>query len=300
MFPKRKVNEMIKSMTGFGKYNDIMNDREYQIEVKSVNHRYLDISVKLPRQLSYLEDTVKKEVSKNIKRGKIDIFITFNNNSQEGRKLKIDKDLAKTYIKEIKDISREEDIVPTIDFVELLKLPDVLSLKYNQEDEQIKQEVISVLKVAIGQLINMRSEEGNKIFDDLMSRIDTIESKIIKISEKSTGLIQEYVVKLEGRVKEILQTEEIDKSRIAQEVVIYADKSSIEEEITRLKSHISQFRNLLQSNEAVGKKLDFIIQEMNRETNTIGSKSNCLDITNNVIDIKTELEDIREQIQNIE
>ena len=300
MFPKRKVNEMIKSMTGFGKYNDIMNDREYQIEVKSVNHRYLDISVKLPRQLSYLEDIVKKEVSKNIKRGKIDIFITFNNNSQEGRELKIDKDLAKTYIKEIKDISREEDIVPTIDFVELLKLPDVLSLKYNQEDEQIKQEVISVLKVTIGQLINMRSEEGNKIFDDLMSRIDTIESKIIKISEKSTGLIQEYVVKLEGRVKEILQTEEIDKSRIAQEVVIYADKSSIEEEITRLKSHISQFRNLLQSNEAVGKKLDFIIQEMNRETNTIGSKSNCLDITNNVIDIKTELEDIREQIQNIE
>ena len=300
MFPKRKVNEMIKSMTGFGKYNDIMNDREYQIEVKSVNHRYLDISVKLPRQLSYLEDIVKKEVSKNIKRGKIDIFITFNNNSQEGRELKIDKDLAKTYIKEIKDISREEDIVPTIDFVELLKLPDVLSLKYNQEDEQIKQEVISVLKVAIGQLINMRSEEGNKIFDDLMSRIDTIESKIIKISEKSTGLIQEYVVKLEGRVKEILQTEEIDKSRIAQEVVIYADKSSIEEEITRLKSHISQFRNLLQSNEAVGKKLDFIIQEMNRETNTIGSKSNCLEITNNVIDIKTELEDIREQIQNIE
>ncbi len=300
MFPKRKVNEMIKSMTGFGKYNDIMNDREYQIEVKSVNHRYLDISVKLPRQLSYLEDIVKKEVSKNIKRGKIDIFITFNNNSQEGRELKIDKDLAKTYIKEIKDISREEDIVPTIDFVELLKLPDVLSLKYNQEDEQIKQEVISVLKVAIGQLINMRSEEGNKIFDDLMSRIDTIESKIIKISEKSTGLIQEYVVKLEGRVKEILQTEEIDKSRIAQEVVIYADKSSIEEEITRLKSHISQFRSLLQSNEAVGKKLDFIIQEMNRETNTIGSKSNCLDITNNVIDIKTELEDIREQIQNIE
>ena len=291
---------MIKSMTGFGKYNDIMNDREYQIEVKSVNHRYLDISVKLPRQLSYLEDVIKKEVSTSIKRGKIDIFITFNNNSQEGRELKIDKDLAKTYIKEIKDISREEDIEPTIDFVELLKLPDVLNLKYNQEDEQIKQEVIGVLKVAINQLVKMRNEEGNKIYDDLMKRIDTVESKIIKISEKSTGLIQEYVVKLEGRVKEILQTEEIDKSRIAQEVVIYADKSSIEEEITRLKSHISQFRNLLQSDEAVGKKLDFIIQEMNRETNTIGSKSNCLDITNNVIDIKTELEDIREQIQNIE
>lgn len=291
---------MIKSMTGFGKYNEIRNEREYQIEVKSVNHRYLDISVKLPRQLSYLEEIIKKEVSKKIKRGKIDIFVTFNNNSQEGRELRIDKELAKTYIEKVKEISEEESILSNINVVEILKLPDVLNMKYNQEDEQIKQETISVLQVAIEQLLNMRKEEGKKIYDDLIRRIEAIESKIIKISEKSTGLIQEYVVKLEGRVKEILQTEEIDKSRIAQEVVIYADKSSIEEEITRLKSHISQFRNLLQSDEAVGKKLDFIIQEMNRETNTIGSKANCLDITNNVIDVKTELEDIREQIQNIE
>ena len=291
---------MIKSMTGFGKYNEIRNEREYQIEVKSVNHRYLDISVKLPRQLSYLEEIIKKEVSKKIKRGKIDIFVTFNNNSQEGRELRIDKELAKTYIEKVKEISEEESILSNINVVEILKLPDVLNMKYNQEDEQIKQEAISVLQVAIEQLLNMRKEEGKKIYDDLMRRIEAIESKIIKISEKSTGLIQEYVVKLEGRVKEILQTEEIDKSRIAQEVVIYADKSSIEEEITRLRSHISQFRNLLQSDETVGKKLDFIIQEMNRETNTIGSKANCLDITNNVIDIKTELEDIREQIQNIE
>ena len=291
---------MIKSMTGFGKYNEIRNEREYQIEVKSVNHRYLDISVKLPRQLSYLEEIIKKEVSKKIKRGKIDIFVTFNNNSQEGRELRINKKLAKTYIEKVKEISEEESILSNINVVEILKLPDVLNMKYNQEDEQIKQEAISVLQVAIEQLLNMRKEEGKKIYDDLMRRIEAIESKIIKISEKSTGLIQEYVVKLEGRVKEILQTEEIDKSRIAQEVVIYADKSSIEEEITRLRSHISQFRNLLQSDETVGKKLDFIIQEMNRETNTIGSKANCLDITNNVIDIKTELEDIRERIQNIE
>ena len=291
---------MIKSMTGFGKYNEIRNEREYQIEVKSVNHRYLDISVKLPRQLSYLEEIIKKEVSKKIKRGKIDIFVTFHNNSQEGREFRIDKELAKTYIEKVKEISEEESILSNINVVEILKLPDVLNMKYNQEDEQIKQEAISVLQVAIEQLLNMRKEEGKKIYDDLMRRIEAIESKIIKISEKSTGLIQEYVVKLEGRVKEILQTEEIDKSRIAQEVVIYADKSSIEEEITRLRSHISQFRNLLQSDETVGKKLDFIIQEMNRETNTIGSKANCLDITNNVIDIKTELEDIREQIQNIE
>ena len=168
---------MIKSMTGFGKYNEIRNEREYQIEVKSVNHRYLDISVKLPRQLSYLEEIIKKEVSKKIKRGKIDIFVTFNNNSQEGRELRIDKELAKTYIEKVKEISEEESILSNINVVEILKLPDVLNMKYNQEDEQIKQEAISVLQVAIEQLLNMRKEEGKKIYDDLMRRIDVIESK---------------------------------------------------------------------------------------------------------------------------
>ena len=184
--------------------------------------------------------------------------------------------------------------------MEIAKLPEVLVIKSNQEDEKIKQELIKVTTDAVEKLIQMRSEEGKKIKDDLEERIDKIEQEIIEISQKSTGLIEEYVVKLEARIKEILKTEEIDKSRIAQEVVIYADKSSIEEEITRLKSHISQIRNLLNSNEPVGKKLDFIIQEMNREINTTGSKSNSLDITNTVINVKTELEDIREQIQNIE
>jgi len=147
----------------------------------------------------------------------------------------------------------------------------------------------------------MKNIEGNKIEQDLLQRIDKIENKIVEISAKSTGLIEEYVVKLEKRIKEILKTEELDKSRLAQEVVIYADKCSIEEEVTRLKSHIYQFRNLISNNnETIGKKLDFLIQEMNRETNTIGSKANNLEITNGVIDIKTELEDIREQIQNIE
>ena len=155
---------------------------------------------------------------------------------------------------------------------------------------------------ATNKIIEMKNIEGEKIAQDLLQRISNIENKIIEISEKSTGLIQEYVVKLEKRIQEILKTEKIDKSRLAQEVVIYADKCSIEEEITRLKSHIYQFKNLISNNEneTIGKKLDFIIQEMNRETNTIGSKANNLEITNGVIDIKTELEDIREQIQNIE
>lgn len=291
---------MIKSMTGYGKSSSHVNQRNYQVEIKSVNHRYLDVTTRLPKQLSFLEEEIKKKISEVIKRGKVDVIVTFENNSDEGRSIVINQQIAKLYIEQLKKLAEEEQIESNIEVTEIAKYPDVLNVQMNQEDDILKDELMPVINEALKLLVEMREREGIKIAEDLKIRIKKIGEKILGISQKSTGLIQEYVVKLEGRVKEILQTEEIDKSRIAQEVVIYADKSSIEEEITRLKSHISQFRNLLQSNEAVGKKLDFIIQEMNRETNTIGSKSNCLDITNNVIDIKTELEDIREQIQNIE
>ena len=292
---------MIRSMTGYGKGNLSIEGREYQIEIKSVNHRYLDINIKMPRTLSYLEEVVKKEISEKIKRGKIDVFVTFENNSQEGRNIKINKGLAKIYIDQLKELSQEEKISSNIEVIDIAKFPDVLTIKINEEDEKIKKEIIQTTKEATEKIIEMKSIEGQKIAQDLLARIEKIENKIEEISKKSTGLIEEYVVKLEKRIKEILKTEEVDKTRLAQEVVIYADKCSIEEEITRLKSHVYQFRNLIaDNNETIGKKLDFIIQEMNRETNTIGSKANNLEITNGVIDIKTELEDIREQIQNIE
>ena len=261
---------MIRSMTGYGKGNLSCEGREYQIEIKSVNHRYLDLSVKMPRSLSYLEEDIKKQISEKIKRGKVDVFVTFENNSQEGKNIKINKDIAKVYISQLKELASEENISSNIEVTEISKFPDVLSISVDETDEKIKK--------------------------------FNIEKKIEEISQKSTGLIEEYVVKLEKRIKEILKSDEIDKSRLAQEVVIYADKCSIEEEVTRLKSHIYQFKSLVSitENETIGKKLDFIIQEMNRETNTIGSKANNLDITNGVIDIKTELEDIREQVQNIE
>ncbi len=293
---------MIRSMTGYGKQSLSIDGREYQIEIKSVNHRYLDINIKMPKTLSYLEDTIKKEISEKIKRGKIDVFITFENNSQEGKNIKINKELAKLYINQLKELAQEEKISSNIEVIEIAKFPDILTIKVDEEDEKIKQEIIQTTQEATNKIIEMKNIEGEKISQDLLQRISNIENKIIEISEKSTGLIQEYVVKLEKRIQEILKTEKIDKSRLAQEVVIYADKCSIEEEITRLKSHIYQFKNLISNNEneTIGKKLDFIIQEMNRETNTIGSKANNLEITNGVIDIKTELEDIREQIQNIE
>lgn len=293
---------MIRSMTGYGKQSLNVDGREYQVEIKSVNHRYLDINIKMPKTLSYLEETVKKEISEKIKRGKVDVFITYENNSKEGRNITINKELAELYIEQLKELAEEEKISSNIEVMEIAKFPDILTIKADEEDEKIKQEIIQVTTEATNKIVEMKAIEGEKIAQDLLQRINKIENKIMEISSKSTGLIEEYVVKLEKRIQEILKTEEIDKSRIAQEVVIYADKCSIQEEITRLKSHIYQFRNLITNNqnEAIGKKLDFIIQEMNRETNTIGSKANNLEITNGVIDIKTEIEDIREQIQNIE
>lgn len=291
---------MIKSMTGYGRAKLSKDDREYQIEIKSVNHRYLDISVRIPKQLSYLEETMKKEIAKKVKRGKIDVFVTFENNSLEGKEIKINTELAKAYIDELKKLAEKENILSDIQVTEISKYPDVLNIQSSQDDEKITKEVLETITIATDNLVQMRETEGNKISEDLLKRLNTINKKVEEIAKLSTGLIEEYVVKLEERIKEILKNQEIDKTRLAQEVVIYADKCSIEEEVTRLNSHISQFKNLLNSNEAIGKKLDFIIQEMNRETNTIGSKANNLEITNGVIDIKTEIENIREQVQNIE
>ena len=293
---------MIRSMTGYGKQNLSVEGREYQIEIKSVNHRYLDINVKIPKAISYLEETIKKEISNKIKRGKIDVFVSFENNSEEGRKIEINKQLAKLYIEQLKELAQEEKIESNIEVMDIAKIPDVLTIKVDEENSKIKDEIKEVTQGAVTRILDMKNIEGEKISQDLLQRIRNIQSKIVEISAKSTGLIEEYVVKLEKRVKELLKSDEVDKTRLAQEVVIYADKCSIEEEITRLKSHIFQFENLISNNQdgAIGKKLDFIIQEMNRETNTIGSKANNLEIKNGVIDIKTEIEDIREQVQNIE
>lgn len=293
---------MIKSMTGYGKAILSIDKREYQVEIKSVNHRYFDINVKLPRTISYLEEDIKKKISEKIKRGKIDVFVTFENNSKEGKNIQINKELAKLYINQMRELANEEKIADNIEVIDVAKFPDVLSIKIDEEDEKIRNELIQVTEGATDRIVEMRSIEGEKIQNDLLKRIGKIENKIEEISIKSTGLIEEYIVKLERRIKEILKSKEIDQSRLTQEVVIYADKCSVEEEITRLKSHIYQFRNLISDNNdgSIGKKLDFIIQEMNRETNTIGSKANNIEITNGVIDIKTELEDIREQVQNIE
>ena len=289
----------MRSMTGFGRARYENNDRTYNIEIKSVNHRYNDITVKLPRSISYLEEKVKKEISSKVSRGKIDIFISFENNSAEGKDIRINKELAGIYIKELKTIARENGIDENILVTEISKFPDVLTIQNVEDEEVIWKELLICPNEAITNFLQMRENEGNKIKEDLNTRIEKVLKKVCEISTYSTGLVNEYVVKLETRIKEILKTD-IDKDRLAEETVIYADKCSVEEEITRLNSHINQFKELINVDTPIGKKIDFLIQEMNRETNTIGSKSGSLSITNLVIDIKTELEDIREQIQNIE
>lgn len=292
----------MKSMTGFGRAKLEKNDRIYNIEIKSVNHKYSDISVKLPKSLIYVEDKIKKQISLKIARGRIDVFVSFENYSAKGKDIIVNEELVKKYLEKFKLLAEQNNLSQEIPVAEIIKLPEVLTIKETEDEEDaIQSELLECLEQAINNFVEMREAEANKIKKDLEARINDVEQSVQKISTYSTRLVEEYVVKLEERIKEILKTDVIDEARLAMEVVLYADKCSVEEELTRLKSHIDQFRTLINSKEGpVGKKLDFLIQEMNRETNTMGSKSGSLEITNLVVDIKTKLEDIREQIQNIE
>ena len=291
----------MRSMTGFGRSKLEENFREYVVEIKSVNHKYSDISIKMPRNLTCFEEKVKKIISSNVSRGKVDVFITFNNYSEEGRNVIINKELAKNYINQLRELAAETGIDEEIKITEITKMPDVMQLKIeDDESDIIWQELERCVIEAANNFVDMRKVEGESIKHDLLARIDSVESLVNRIFSFTTGLLEDYVVKLRERIKEILDTAVVDEARLAQEIVIYADKCSIEEELTRLRSHIAQFRELLETEASVGKKLDFLIQEMNRETNTIASKSVKLEITNLAIDIKTAIEDIREQIQNIE
>ena len=292
---------MLRSMTGYGRANFECDSREYTVEIKSVNNRYSDISIKMPRNISFLEDDIKKLISNSVTRGKIEVFINFTNNSDKGRNIEINRDLAKRYIQEMKNLAKEENIASNIEVIDVMRMPDILNIKIDEDAEElITLELKKCTEDAIKNFIYMRETEGEKIREDLIKRIEIVSKKVEEINQISSEIVSDYIAKLEKRVNELLKPNVIDETRLAQEIVIFSDKCSVEEEITRLKSHISQFMDLLDKENSNGKRIDFLIQEMNRETNTIGSKANNLKITNYVVDIKTELENIREQIQNIE
>ncbi|WP_038288910.1 YicC/YloC family endoribonuclease [Acetivibrio straminisolvens] len=295
---------MIRSMTGFGRGKSQADGREFLVEIKTVNHRYCDIYIKLPRQISFLEDKVREVIGKSISRGKVDVFISYDDFSEDSKNILIDEGLAKTYIKSVEYLRDKYGLKDDISVSLIAKFPDILKVEKSEQDEdKIWVLLHEALSQALDALINMRQVEGEGLRIDLLERADVIEKVVREISIRAPEVVKEYKCKLENRIKEILEQQVIDENRMAMEVAIFADRCNIDEELVRLGSHIKQLRHTLNNNDSdqpVGRKLDFLLQEMNREINTIGSKANDLSITQNVVEIKSELEKIREQIQNIE
>lgn len=291
---------MIKSMTGYGQGKYDNEGREYTVEIKTINHRYNDINIKMPRYLNFLEENVRKYISNVIKRGKVEVYITLRNMSDKGRNIKIDKSLALLYINELRDVINECGIPDDITASTLMKIPDLFVIENENLEETYWIELKNAMELAVNNLDEARKTEGMRLSQDIYNRLEKI-SEYVEIVEKSSEkLIDEYKQKLQNRVNELNANDIVDEARLGIEVVLFADKSSICEEVTRLKSHIESFKDMLNIDGPIGKKIDFLIQEMNRETNTIGSKANSIGITKYVIEMKNEIENIREQIQNIE
>jgi len=288
-------------MTGFGRGEYSKDGKEFTVEIRTVNHRYSDIFIKLPRQIGFLEDKIRELVGKSISRGKTDVFVTYYNFSDDAKSVTLDEALAKTYISAVEALRDKFGLKDDITVSLISKYPDVLRVEQNEEDEELLWSMLKVaVEKALASLIEMREIEGEELKNDLLERASYIEGLINEISERAPEVPREYKIKLEARIKELLEQQTIDENRIAMEAAVFADRCSIDEELTRLKSHISQLKQTLSFNQPVGRKLDFIVQEMNREINTIGSKANDLAITKNVVEIKSEIEKIREQVQNIE
>lgn len=291
----------MKSMTGYGKGQYYDKQRKYVVEIKSVNSKYLDINIKLPKALSMFEEDVRKGISTCISRGKIDIIASFENSSNIGRKMYIDENIFENLLSETDRISKKFNIQNNITMSNIIDLDGVINFVNDEENQEIlKVELITALREAIDNFIQMRALEGEQIKADILKKIEILQSNIELIEKLSYNIVDEYKNKIESRLQQYILEEDIDKARILTEIIIFADKMTIDEEIIRLKSHIKQLIKEVNSPGAIGKKLDFIIQEMNRETNTIGSKTNKLEITDLVIANKAILENIREQIQNIE
>lgn len=293
---------MAISMTGFGRGEYKDDNYQFLVECKTINHKYADINIRLPRKLSFLEDKARILVKDYIKRGRVDLYIKLDLLGSEDVNLKFDEALATQYVSILKQIKDKFDLVDDISVMNIAKFPDVIKTEEKEDDED---KLWSMLKVALEnallKLKEMRSEEGKKLAEDIQNRCDLLKNYIEDIEKYSYNVVIDYKEKLKNRISDMLEGPSIiDESRLAQEVAIYADKSSITEEIVRFKSHIEQLKNTVVKNESIGRKIDFLIQEMNRETNTIGSKSSDLNITNLVVEVKSELEKIREQIQNIE
>ncbi len=292
---------MIKSMTGFGRASAELDGYVITVELKSVNHRYFEFSSRIPRQYGFLDEKIKSYINSKVSRGKVDCFIGIEALNTEAAEVVVNNTLAQAYVKALKELEEKYELKADYGVNAVSRFPDVLVTKKAEEDEEaLWIKVKSVADEAIEKFVAMRLREGEKMRDDVLSRAETILSSVEYIEKRSPETVKEYNDKLVERVHELIGDVSLDEARIIQEVAIYADKVAVAEETVRLRSHIDQLKSFLDSDEPVGRKTDFLVQEMNREINTIGSKANDVEIARRVVDVKAEIEKIREQIQNIE
>ena len=292
---------MIKSMTGFGRCEITENDRKFTVEMKAVNHRYLDVNIKMPKKLNFFESAIRTELKNYISRGKVDVFITYEDYSENTSSVRYNKEIAEEYLKYLKQMAQDFELDDDIRVSTLSKYPEVFTMEESTIDEEkLWKSLQKAVDGAAQMFVQTRITEGEHLRDDLIDKLDGMLKLVDFIAERSPKIVAEYRAKLEDKVKELLADNTMDENRILTEVTIFADKVCVDEELVRLKSHIETTKNTLIEGGSIGRKLDFIAQEMNREANTTLSKSNDLEISNCAIELKTEIEKVREQIQNIE
>lgn len=292
---------MIKSMTGFGRGTIEQQNKVFTVEIRSVNHRYCDINIKMPKSFMPLEEHIRKILRTKVHRGKIDVYITFNTYDKDDVELIFNETLADSYHKCLKNISKRYEVKNDMSVSLIARFPEVISMKPKEEDlDEIWNMLNNPLNEAVNDLVNMREREGSKLYQDINTKCENIKVMVGEIEKRLPLVVKDYNKKVNERVRDLLENSEIDENRIAMEVALFVDKSSIDEEIVRLDSHINQLKETLNLQEPIGRKLDFIVQEMNREANTIASKTTDLETVNLILNIKNEIEKIREQVQNIE
>lgn len=292
---------MVRSMTGYGRCVSVSEDRDISVELKSVNHRFLETNVRITRGYAFLEDKLKKYIQSRLSRGKIDIYVSIGDPKKDNAVVTVDHTLARGYLNAFREISSTYGLPDNINVTDITRYPDVLTVAKPEEDEeQVWEALFPVLENAANDFIAMRESEGERLKNDILSKAENIMEIVSQIEERSPQTVIDYKSKITERIKELLDGADIDEQRIVLEAAIFADKVAVDEETVRLRSHFTQMNEIISQGGAIGRKLDFILQEMNREANTIGSKVTDSELAHKVVDIKAELEKIREQIQNIE
>ena len=292
---------MIKSMTGFGRGHEVLNGRDITVEIRAVNHRYYEFSCRIPRSMGFAEEKLKSLLAGRINRGKVEVSVLVYNTGVNDEKVTVNKEVIREYIEALRSVRDEFSLSDDLSLSTVLKMPDAFTVvKEDVDEEQLWADVKQVTEQALARFIAMREAEGERMKADFLSRLDTIEGWVGIIESRSPKLVEEYRKRLFDKMSEVLEGKSIDEGRILLEAGIFSEKTAVDEETVRLRSHIAQFRAMLESGEPVGRKLDFLVQEMNRETNTIGSKVQDIEVTKIVVDQKSEIEKIREQVQNIE